>query len=369
MIVGLYPELLAPGGTQRAGRHTAAVLAEYAERQGTPYRFLSLSDPPGTHQLRVGEHVFTARGFARAKQHFILAALRLALRHPRLVVAGHPNLAPVAWAIQSLFPGPRTVVLTHGIEVWTPLPVRRRWPLRRADLVLAPSADTAGKLVSVQGVPKEKVRQLPWGLDPDFPAGCASMTNHVPPGFPKGRVVLTVARLAANERYKGVDNLIKAVPRLLPSVPDLHLVAVGDGDDRPQLEKLAREIGAAERVHFLSGLAQEELVACYGGCDVFALPSGGEGFGFVFLEAMGLGKPVVGGAHGGIPDIIEDGVTGFLVPFGDGERLAGVLQRLLSDEPLRREMGQRARERLRSMYLFEHFRTRLARIIEDVCAS
>ncbi len=327
------------------------------------YRFFSLNDAPGLHHVRVGESDFVVSGFHRAKLRFVLAALRAS--RPTLVVAAHAHLAPVTWAIRARLPGARTLVLTHGIEVWKPLPSLRRWTLRRADLVLAPSADTARRLVASQGVRPEKIRQLPWALDPQFVALLAnSATNHPPAGFPAGRVVLTVGRWAAAERYKGVDTLIAALPHLLPAVPDLHLVAVGDGDDRARLEQLAAERGVAARVRFLSGLTPEELVACYRNCEVFALPSGGEGFGLVFLEAMAHGKPVVGGAHGGTPEVIEDGVTGLLVPYGDVARLSRALRMLLTNEPLRWQMGLQAAERVRGAYLFEHFDVRFKQILE-----
>jgi len=369
MIIGLFTELLAPGGVQRAGQHLAAVLAAYAEQAETPYRFLSLNDPSGTHGARVGGNNFTFDGYQRAKLSFSVAALRVSLGRPRLVVAGHPNLAPAARAMQLLAPGLRSVVCTHGIEVWTPLGALRRRALGWATVVVAPSRDTARKLTLVQRVPDSKIRLLPWALDPDFTATLGSpAVNHLPAGFPPGRVVLTVGRWASNERYKGLDTLIRAVPQLLASIPDLHLVAVGEGDDRPRLETLAREEGAAERVRFLTGLTREELAACYARCDLFALPSAGEGFGLVFLEAMAAGKPVVGGAHGGTPEVIEEGLTGYLVPHGDVERLASALRVLLTDEGLRRRMGERARARVQSSFVFEHFQSRLAGILKEVCA-
>ena len=134
--------------------------------------------------------------------------------------------------------------------------------------------------------------------------------------------MLTVGRWRADERYKGMDTLITALPRLLPRWPELQLAAVGEGDDRAWLEDLAEETGVQRHVHFLSGLSYAELAACYAHCEMFALPSKGEGFGLVYLEAMACGKPVIGGAHGGAPEVIDDGKTGYLVPHGDTALLA-----------------------------------------------
>ena len=160
--------------------------------------------------------------------------------------------------------------------------------------------------------------------------------------------------------------MISALPRVLNNAPDTSLVLVGDGDDRLRLEHLARNLGVSECVHFLYGLSPAQLFACYANCDVFALPSKGEGFGLVFLEAMACAKPVVGGAHGGIPDIVEDGVTGLLVPHGDAERLAQALETLLNHPNEAAEMGARGRERVQKDYTFEEFQSRLTRILNVV---
>lgn len=366
MIVGLFPELLATGGVQRSGRHTAAALAQYAARLGMPNRFLSLNDPRGLHRAKVGQLDFEFRGFGREKGHFAGAALRHALDRPRLALAAHPNLAPLTWLMKAVAPGVRTMIATYGMEVWGPLPGLRRWTLQRANLVLAPSSDTARHLVAEQGVPEERVRCVPLGLDPEFTAGAAAKGGEADPNwFPNGRMVLTVGRQAMSERYKGVDLLIRVMPQLLSSVPDLCLVVIGDGDDRPRLERMAQELHLNGRVRFWGNVPTETLVTAYLQCHVFAMPSKAEGFGLALLEAMAFGKPVVGGAHGGTLDIIEDGVTGYLVPYGDVDRLAQVLERLLKDARLRDEVGRRAQERVRSTYLFEHFQARLTDSLEE----
>ena len=368
MIVALFPELLATGGIQRAGRHVAAVLAEYAEQRRMPCRVLSLNDPARVYCNVLGRREFAFRGFNRAKDHFVSAALRLALSQPSLVVAAHPNLAPLVWTMKMISPGVRTVIFTHGIEVWTALAAWRRWALRRADLVLGPSSDTARRVIAVQGVPEPRVRCLPWGLDPEF-ASAASATNDETRGLPADdRVVLTVGRQVASDRYKGADVLIQAVSRLMPSVPNLSLVVIGDGADRPRLERMAQALGVGGRVHFWGNVPSDTLASAYRRCDVFAMPSAGEGFGLVFLEAMAFGKPVIGGAHGGTPDVVEDGVTGYLVRHGDLDSLTHALERLLTDDGLRKEMGRRAQEQVRSTFLFEHFERRLTDILEQACA-
>ncbi len=370
MIVGLFTELLAAGGVQNAGRQTAAVLSEIASERGARCRLLSLNDPIGENESRVGASSFIFRGFNRNKYTFVIAATKLALEQPLLTVAAHPNLVLVAALMKIVAPGMRTLVMSHGIEVWKTLSPLRRWALRRADLVLAPSADTSRKLALVQGVSVKKIRQLAWGLDPDFwILANRPETLSRPHRFPNGSVILTVGRWMSNERYKGADSLIRALPRLREVRPNLHVVAIGEGDDRPRLEGIARELGISQLVHFLNWVPKEELAACYASCDIFALPSSGEGFGLVFLEAMAFEKPVVGGAHGGTLDLIQDGLNGFLVPHGDAESLIRTLQKLLKHGDLRREMGREGRAIVMRHFRFESFRTRLREAVAQLNIS
>jgi glycosyltransferase involved in cell wall biosynthesis len=263
------------------------------------------------------------------------------------------------------------MVFTHGVEVWQPLGWPRGAALRRADLVIGPSADTVQHLVSEQRILPGKIRRLPWGIDPEFEArlGASVPLSH-PPGFPRsGRIILSVGRWDTAEKYKGADTLISALPRVLKTVPDTSLVLVGDGDDRPRLERLARDLGVSEHAQFLHGLTPEQLFACYANCEIFALPSKGEGFGLVFLEAMAHAKPVIGGAHGGIPDIVEDGVTGWLVPHGDVERLAQALESLLNHPTGATEMGARGKDRVEKIFSFAQFQLRLTQILNNVLAQ
>jgi phosphatidyl-myo-inositol dimannoside synthase len=160
--------------------------------------------------------------------------------------------------------------------------------------------------------------------------------------------------------------LISALPRVLKKVPDASLVLVGDGDDRPRLEQLACDLGVSARAHFLYCLTPEELFACYANCEIFALPSRGEGFGLVFLEAMAHAKPVIGGAHGGIPDIIEDGVTGRLVPHGNVEQLAEALEAFLANSGEAKEMGARGKDRVAQLFSFAQFESQLAALLNLV---
>ena len=370
VLLGLFSELDAPGGVQRAGRHVAAVMNEFAASHGMDCRLLSLNDSPELHRIAVGTREFVFTGSARGKTRFSATAARAARRRAKLIVAGHPFLAPVAQGAKLFARHAKSIAWAHGLEVWEPLSVLRRRALRGANLIIAPTNDTANQVASQQDVPRERIRVLPWALDPQFETLLAAKpAPALPANFPAGRVILTVGRWHAGERYKGMDTLITALPRLLTEWPDLQLVAVGEGDDQGWLEQIADGRGVLRHVHFLSGLNYPEIAACYQACEIFALPSRGEGFGLVYLEAMACGKPVIGGAHGGAPEVIDDGRTGYLVQHGDAGQLATSLETLLADPGLGREMGARGRERVEREFRFNVFAKSLKKILRDLCES
>jgi phosphatidyl-myo-inositol dimannoside synthase len=370
VIIGLFPELDAPGGVQRVGRHLAAVLTEFAASRGWDCRLLSLNDSRELHRMVLGGREFVFTGCDRQKMQFAATAVRAARRKAKLVLAAHPNLGPVVRAMRMVAPRLKSIICTHGVEVWEPLGGLRRRALRQANLVLAPSRDTAEQAATQQEVPRDRIRVLPWALDPQFESLLAAGPPPFPPGdFPRGRVILAVGRWLATERYKGMDTLITALPRLLRDWPELQLVLAGSGEDRPWLDDLADKNGVQMHVHFLSGLNNAELGACYAACEIFALPSRGEGFGMVYLEAMACGKPVIGGAHGGAPEIIQDGVTGYLVPHGDATQLATAIHTLLADPVHAKEMGVRGRQTVDHEYRFQGFAKALKKILRDQCES
>lgn len=350
---------MAVGGVQRISLHTAAALTSLARQRGRPVRLFSLNDPWGRHELGACGERFTVFGFGRSKARLTAAVLAAA---PRMDFAyvGHPNLGLLGVLAKVLRPRAWYCVATYGIEVWKPLPLLRRLGLRWAGAATSLSEFTAQRLVTAQRLAAGRVVVIPPALDPDL---SGSRSAGSPPGIPSGKILLTVARLSASERYKGVDHVIQALPSVLQAVPGAYYVVVGDGDDRPRLEALAAEAGVRDRVVFAGTKTDEELAGYYAACDVFVMPSWGEGFGVVFLEAMSHGKPVVAANHGGAPEVVVEGSTGFLVEYGDLGALTSRLVGLLGDEGLRRRMGDAGRRRVEQHYTFERFRSRLENLL------
>ena len=149
-----------------------------------------------------------------------------------------------------------------------------------------------------------------------------------------GVVIGTACRL---ELIKGLSDLLQATVPLVSQFPDLRLEIAGDGSLRAALKDESRELGMSEQVLFLGW--QEDLAPVMESWDIFALPSLDEGFGFAALEAMAAGLPVVATNVGGLPELVVDGETGWLVPARDPAMLADRLRRLIADAEKRETMG------------------------------
>lgn len=369
MIVALFSGLADIGGVQMAARQTAAALTRIGKERDWPCVLLSLNDELGDHHLCVADTQFSFRGFHRRKAEFMIQALRLARDKPHLIFAGHPNLAPTALAMKAIARNSRTIVGAHGIEIWQPLSLMRTSALRRADLVMVPSAYTLEKASQAQGVPANKIRKIPWPLDSEFLALSESASAlSAPARFPCGTVVLSVGRWSSAERYKGADILIRAVAQLSSNFPELQLVLAGPGDDIGRLKKEAQDSGIAQRVHFFPSVSRRGLAAFYSRSEFFALPSTGEGFGLVCLEAMAFGKAVIAANAGGIPDVVRHESEGLLV-IPSADAVSAGLRRLLCDPILRRELGTRGQERVRTEFSFSRFQENLSSAIDLLFAQ
>lgn len=251
-------------------------------------------------------------------------------------------------------------VMCHGLDLLEPArSVRYRFlmrrTLRRAVNVLANSRYTA-EMARKLGARKESVIVVPPGIDPDqFSPGEPDRTllsrYSIPPGSP---VLLSLGRLV--ER-KGFDLVIRAMPSVLQVNPAAVYLIVGDGPERGRLSDLALTSGIGNRVCFAGEIPENERPDHYRLAKVFVMPSrmlpergDVEGFGIVFMEAACCEVPSVGGRSGGIPDAIEDGVTGYLADPSGPADIADKINFLLSNEERRQKMGRAARHRASTVF-------------------
>lgn len=291
---------------------------------------------------------------------FVAMSRYLMLQERSAVRAGREFKADVVhahWAIPSGLAAVRAaqkldipiVITMHGGDVYVnpaqgyDFPTRwyvrplLRWTLRTADALTAITDDCRQHALRA-GAPDDHIRIVTNGAD---------LRRFRPaegtPDRPWGEHMIFACRQLFPR--KGIRFLIEAVAILKKTYPDLKLVLAGDGFERPDLERLARERGLADDVIFLGWVPNAELPRYYQASAVSVIPSLEEGFGIPAAEAMGCGIPVVASDAGGLPEVVEHGVTGYVVPKGNVEALADAIEKLLADVPLRERMGKAARER------------------------
>ena len=149
---------------------------------------------------------------------------------------------------------------------------------------------------------------------------------------PEQPVVLTIARLASAERYKGYDQVLRAFSAVRQKLPNARYLLGGRGQDRDRVLSLIRELKLKDHVIMPGYIPEHELCAHYNLCDVFAMPSKGEGFGIVFLEALSCGKPVIAGNKDGSVDAVLNGNLGVLVDPDNVDEISTALIQVLSGE-------------------------------------
>ncbi len=274
---------------------------------------------------------------------YAIEALRLASRHGPfdVIFCGHLYMAPLAALVARLAGAPVWSQI-HGVEAWRAMGRMVQGAAARAALVTSVSRHTRDRFLQWANVEPGRARVLPNTVEERFAPGPWPAHLARRHDLEGRKTLLTVSRLDASERYKGHDRVIAALPAVRAARPDAVYVVAGDGGDRPRLERLARETGVAAHVRFAGRVADEELPDYYRLADVFVMPSTGEGFGIVFLEAAATGIPVIGGSRDGGADALAEGAIGAAVDPEDAGALARAIVTML-DRPRRPDPAAVAR--------------------------
>lgn len=292
---------------------------------------------------------------------------RAALERPDLIITTHPNFTPVARWLQKAFRIPYMAV-GNGIDVWQIHSSQMRSGLRHADALVAISEYTRQRMTDSVGVDANRISLFPCTVDAD------QFTRGPKPRFLQKRyglrldqpVILTITRLSSAERYKGYDQVLSALPAVRERSPNVRYILGGRGDDRPHVEAMVRELGISDNVILAGYIPQHELCAHYNLCDVFAMPSKGEGFGIVFLEALACGKPVLAGNKDGSVDAVLHGKVGALVDPDNLQEIEHALVQILSGtHPL--EILRQPEELRRAVieaYGYDRFKESVRKVVE-----
>ncbi|GAB4458723.1 MAG: hypothetical protein Kow0070_12770 [Anaerolineales bacterium] len=360
------------GGIASLNRLTIAALAE---RFALDLLLLAETDPNLDHRYIPQGGSIGARAFAGNKIKFVLAAWRAVLsRRYDLLLVDHVNLAsalaPLRWLGLVTY-----TVWVCGMEVFPPRPdFEGRLGLQNASRRIAISEFTRNSLA--ERFPKLKIEVCDLALDPvrhnaggvlEEDAEALDLPSLDGTRLPLGRrVILHVGRISTLERFKGQEVLIDAFPRIHSQFPDAQLVLAGKGDDLERLRMRARALPAEiHRNIFMPGYVTDDtLDRLYRRCYLFAMPSIGEGFGLVYLEAMSRGKPCLGARANATPCVIQDRETGLLVEDARStEQVADAILWLFDHPEEAERMGRAGYERVQSYYLFPHFKERLWKVL------
>ncbi|MDQ4071215.1 MAG: glycosyltransferase [Actinomycetota bacterium] len=306
-----------------------------------------------------------ARAVLRVRR--LLLETRASLLHTHTAKAGSVGRL----AALTVNPRPRTVHTFHGhvLEGYFSGPVRRafveieRRLARHTDILVTVSTEVRDALLDLGiGRPDQyRVITLGFDLQPflavEEPAGKLRRSLGLATDVP---LVGIVGRLVP---IKDVATMLAAVSL----VPDVHLAVVGDGELRAELEQRARRMGIAERVHFTGWV--DDVPSAMSDLDVVALSSRNEGTPVSLIEAAAAGRPVVATRVGGVPLVVQAGVTGYLVRPGDAAEMAASLSRLLADPWQREQMGAAARRHAREQFSQERLLTEISALYTDLLSA
>jgi len=251
-----------------------------------------------------------------------------------------------------------------------------RQVMHDVERIVAATQAEVGQLQLLYNVPREKISIIPPGVDIGrfYPIPVDEAKEVIGEGKCP-RLLLFVGRI---EPLKGIDTLIRALANLRQNGAMEHecysLAIIGGEPDAPpedmsaemaRLKTLCRELGLDDLVVFLGKRSQDTLPYYYSASEILIMPSHYESFGMVALEAMACGTPVVASQVGGLAFLVQDGITGYVVPGGDAEALAKTLEKLMKDPALRERLGKQAAE-YASFYSWDKIAVRVKTVYEEI---
>lgn len=234
-----------------------------------------------------------------------------------------------------------------------------------ADRIIGVSRNEIELLKNKLEVPEEKIRIIPNGIDEEeftpIPEGDLFREKY---GI-KDELVLFTGRLATN---KGLLNLIKSMPKVLERYPDTTFALVGEDEGmKSKIIKLAGKLGVRDSL-LITGYIEDYDVfkSAYSAADVYVLPSEYEAFGIVLLEAMMCETPCIGTRVGGVPEVIQDGETGYIIDYGKSEELSDNIIHLMDDDKKRRKMGKSGRKRVLQKFTWKKVAQQISEVYSEL---
>lgn len=322
----LFADLFNIGGIQQYNKHLCDAFA--SEFNDVGFTGISLYDsiiPPDSDKWpNIKINISTKIKIKLVQKIFFTAKAILAVikGKPHFLICCHVDIAPLALFLKRSF-NLKYAVLTHGTDVWYLKNGVKLEALKNADIILTVSAYTKNKLIA-NDIPERKIDLLRDAIDTSF-FRPKSINNKLVTrlGLENKHILLTVGRIRSDERYKGHDIMLDIMERL---GSEYIWLVIGTGADLPRLKLKAEKLGIIDKIRFLGNVTREALVGYYNLCDCFVMPSKGEGFGIVFLEALACGKPVIAGNKDGSLEPLMNGELGYTVDPDNSDEIIKVVQ-------------------------------------------
>jgi phosphatidyl-myo-inositol dimannoside synthase len=310
------------------------------------------------------------KAFSGNKIYFVIAGICKSLFRNELIL-GHINLALIGVIYKFLRPERKLTIICHGIEVFEEQKGLKKKVLQVADSLLAVSNFTKQQLISIQRVDEKKITVFPNTIDPYFPMPA----EFVKPSYLQKRyglhanenILFTLTRINSEEGYKGYDKIIRILPGLKCKGVEFKYILGGKADavEEEKVKQLVRDYQLEDHVILTGFIPDEEVTDHYLLADAFVMPSKGEGFGIVFLEAMACGLQVIAGNKDGSTEALQFGTLGTLVDPDDLQQIEQAVQQALSNKPSQ----HLTQENMLQYFSFDHFCNRLEHLVQKNTAA
>ena len=306
----------ATGGIEKVCKILGRVLTQ--TNKHSKIRILSSHDSSedALNNPYFSDYIFT--GFNNNRIKFFLSSFKEG-KKADVIIISHINLLPVAWLIKKIFSQKKMIMIAHGIEVWSmPLGYKKKM-LSVCDEIICVSEFTKQQIAKISELNKVKLSVINNCIDPFLSNqksnDSISILRERYSLLPEEKVMFTLTRMDANERYKGYDRVIQAISGLINRYPTLKYVIGGSYDEteKKYIDDILQQLKMEDKVVFTGFIKNDELNDHFLMSDFYIMPSYGEGFGIVFVEAMYFGLPVIAGNKDGSVDALLNGKLGILV--------------------------------------------------------
>lgn len=283
------------------------------------------------------------------------------------LILGHINLALLGVIFKRIKPSGKLILICHGIEVFEYTRGLKKKVLQKADVILAVSTFTKEKIISKQNISADKIIVFPNTIDPYFNIP----RNFQKPGYLQQRykiqkgekVIFTLTRLRSNEGYKGYSKVINILPQLLANGMKVKYILAGGADEKEKIhiQKLISDLKLEQHVLLTDFIREEEIQDHYLLADVFVMPSKGEGFGIVYIEAMACGLPVIAGNKDGSTEALRFGELGVLIDPDSEEELMTAIKSIMD----KKVNPKQIQENMLHYFSFQSFTAKLNSVFEQ----